>query len=57
MVPVKKGVPRVDPVITCRFQIVYWDGDGESPTVHSIHNCPTWPIWRLSEAPEVLAGL
>jgi hypothetical protein len=56
-VVVKKGVPQVDPVITRRFQIVYWDRDGESLMVHSIHDCPTWPIWCLSEAPEVLAGL
>jgi hypothetical protein len=50
-VAVKKGVPRIDPTITRRFQVVFWDIDGEGPTVHSVHSCPTWPIWRLSEAP------
>ena len=56
-VAIKKGTPRIDPVISRRFQIAYWDRDGEPATIHSIHGCATWPIWCLSEAPEVLAAL
>jgi len=56
-VPLKKGVPRIEPTISQRFNIVYWDEHKSPGMVHGVSDCPQWPLFYLSNSPTVLTAL
>ncbi|KAJ6462257.1 hypothetical protein C8R47DRAFT_1327225 [Mycena vitilis] len=45
----------VDLATIQRFTLVYWDCDGKDPLILGVTECPSWPNFRLSEAPKTLA--
>ncbi|KAJ7446360.1 hypothetical protein FB451DRAFT_1412387 [Mycena latifolia] len=47
----------VDPATIQRFTLVYWDNDQKAPMILGVEECPSWPNFRLAEAPQTLALL
>ncbi|KAF8075909.1 hypothetical protein FPV67DRAFT_1664229 [Lyophyllum atratum] len=54
-----KGSRRafVDLAVVRRFTLVYWNENNSKARIMCIQECPEWPNWRLSNAPETLQSL
>ncbi|KAJ7652476.1 hypothetical protein DFH06DRAFT_1331103 [Mycena polygramma] len=47
----------VDLATIQRFTLVFWNDDDKDPLILGVTECPSWPNFRLSEAPKTLALL
>ncbi|KAF8059938.1 hypothetical protein FPV67DRAFT_1784455 [Lyophyllum atratum] len=50
----QKRRPFMDLSVVRRFTLIFWDKDGEPANISVIQECPDWPNWRLTTAPETL---
>ncbi|KAJ7225093.1 hypothetical protein C8J57DRAFT_1535535 [Mycena rebaudengoi] len=49
--------PAVNIATVHRFTLVYWDDDNKSAAIRVVDECPSWPLFRLSESRQTLASL